>query len=66
MKVEFELDKLTKTADESPVHLKLCGITGIPFLTMRINGIDYCVKDEDLETLAVNILKALKSKRLSA
>lgn len=64
MKTKFDLEfiglKATGTAEiigKSPDHL--------PYMVVTVNGIDAFVKDKDLELMAVNILKALDSKKLS-
>lgn len=35
-----------------------------PYISIEINEVDMWVKDKDMERLAVNILKAIKSKKL--
>lgn len=71
MKTKFKLDVLSSpinavaliigTAPKDKVYVKIENITD------RINkeSFDACIKDKDLELFAVNILKALKSKKLA-
>lgn len=37
---------------------------GDPYVSIEINGVNMLIKDKDLERFAVNILKALKTKKL--
>jgi len=67
MKREFELqeyngDKFVPSGEkmkiigQAPKHL--------PYVTMEIDNCNYYIPDKDLERFAVNILKALGSKKL--
>lgn len=68
MKKEFDLDEIgggEYTPGTISIGLKSENQKK-PFVSIHINGLERSVylKDKDLETFAVNILKALKSKKL--
>lgn len=70
MKTEFELEVLSGlNKDGRAVSFETIKIIGqepehSPYAVIKAEHHDLYIKDKDLETFAVNILKALKSKKL--
>lgn len=68
MKTEFELENLS--SNESSLitgNIKIMGAKpkSSPYVVIEVKEIPYLfIKDKDLELFAINILKALNSKRL--
>lgn len=70
MKTDFKMD--TTNPYKSTAEARIIGIAPKykPYVSIRIttpNGVETsaCIPDRDLERFAVNILKAIKSKRLN-
>lgn len=64
MKTEFILDSHVAFSDKPTISIVGREPNHKPYVTVQVNGCYAFVEDKDLERLAVNILKALKSKRL--
>lgn len=68
MKTEFELDVLSRPIKAKATIIgrspKNWPYAKIENTTHRCGHFSACIKDKDLERFAVNILKALKSKKL--
>lgn len=69
MKTEFELEVTYPTNSKGKVLIIGEQPNHTPYVSFRLktpNAVEVsgCLKDKDLERFAVNILKALKSKRL--
>lgn len=71
MKTEFDLDTTSPTESVAVAHIIGLGPDYRPYISIRIttpNGVETsaCIQDKDMETFAVNILKALKSDKLTS
>lgn len=69
MKTEFELDTTNPYKSKGKARIIGLSPSSHPYVSIRIitpNAIETsaCIKDHDLERFAVNILKAMKSKKL--
>lgn len=70
MKTKFELDCVTIATGESENRAEIIGFVpdSKPYVHISISKLGKtmagCIKDKDLERFSVNILKAIKSKRL--
>ena len=62
MKTKFELDVC---CGEGEIEIIGTRPKYIPYVSITINGNRGFIKDKNLEKFAVNILKALKSRKLS-
>ncbi len=64
MKTHFDLDGGGNK--ERKGQIKIIGYLPEykPYVSIEMNGIDMWIKDKDLERFAVNILKAIKSKKI--
>lgn len=71
MKTEFELDCIQPAIKGHKGQIKIIGTKPNyrPYVSITLrsgnNEISGCIQDKDLEKFAVNILKALKSDRLT-
>lgn len=66
MKTHFDLDNGGDKKRKG--QIKIIGVYPKykPYVSVEINGVDMWIKDKDLERFAVNILKAIRSKKLNA
>lgn len=67
MKTEFTLEQMDglKTFDHGYMRIVGKAPENKPYVSIEIESLEYhFIKDKDLELFAVNILKAIKSKRL--
>lgn len=64
MKTVFKLDQAKWMKDKSPAKICLEIDSQPIFVFIEMKDVRYFIKHRDLELFAVNILKALKSKKL--
>lgn len=65
MKTHFDLDNGGDKTRNGQIKIIGAHPKYKPYVSIDVNGVNMWVKDKDLERFAVNILKALKSKKLT-